>query len=105
MIYEKKKIAPNFDPWESYIDMAEHGKLTLSNIEFTTTYLCNMRCEHCAVGYTLQPKDPDGLPIELLLQRLDEIPYLRTVKYHWRRAHFIEEICRSIRCPSIEVCS
>ena len=79
MIDEKKKIAPNFDPWEAYIDMEEHGKLTLSNIEFTTTYLCNMRCEHCAVGYTLQPKDPDGLPIELLLQRLDEIPYLRTL--------------------------
>lgn len=49
----------------------------LTNIEFTTTTLCNMRCEHCAVGYTLQPKDPNPLPLDLLLKRLDEIPTLR----------------------------
>ena len=60
-------------------DVQEYGKLTLTNIEFTTTYLCNLRCEHCAVGYTLQPKDPDGLPLELLFKRLDEIPHLRTL--------------------------
>src|SRR3982751_6478865 len=79
MLFEKEKIAPNLDPWEAYMDMTEHGKLTLSNMEFTTTHLCNMRCEHCAIGYTLLPKDPQGLPIELLLQRLDEIPHLRTL--------------------------
>jgi radical SAM/CxCxxxxC motif protein YfkAB len=51
----------------------------LTNIEFTTTTLCNMRCEHCAVGYTLQPKDPNALPLELLLKRLDEVPTLRSI--------------------------
>ena len=79
MISERKKLAPDFDPWETYLDMAQHGKLILSDIEFTTTVLCNMRCEHCAVGYTLQTKEPDGLPLELLLKRLDEIPHLRTL--------------------------
>lgn len=74
-----EKITPSYDPWEAYMDIDEFGKLTLSNIEFTTTTLCNMRCEHCAVGYTLQPKDPDALPIELLLKRLDEIPSLRSI--------------------------
>lgn len=53
--------------------------MTLSNIEFTTTTLCNMRCEHCAVGYTLQNQDPDALPIDMILERLDEIPHLRTL--------------------------
>ncbi|WP_153721880.1 radical SAM/CxCxxxxC motif protein YfkAB [Sporosarcina cascadiensis] len=67
------------DAWEAYLDVDTHGKQVLSSIEFTTTYLCNMRCEHCAVGYMLQPKDPDALPIELLLKRLDEIPHLRTI--------------------------
>ncbi|PIC76456.1 radical SAM/CxCxxxxC motif protein YfkAB [Sporosarcina sp. P19] len=67
------------DAWEAYQDVDLHGKQVLSSIEFTTTYLCNMRCEHCAVGYMLQPKDPQALPIELLLQRLDEIPHLRTI--------------------------
>ena len=73
------KMTPAHDPWEAYLDIQDHGKLTLSSIEFTTTYLCNMRCEHCAVGYMLQHKDPDALPIELLTSRLDEIPHLRTI--------------------------
>ncbi|MDQ0216583.1 radical SAM/CxCxxxxC motif protein YfkAB [Oikeobacillus pervagus] len=73
-----KIISPSYDPWEAYMDMEEFGKLTLSNIEFTTTYLCNMRCKHCAVGYTLDQKDPDALPIDVLIKRLDEIPHLRT---------------------------
>ena len=72
-------VKPENDPWEAYRDIDKHGRLTLSNIEFTTTLLCNMRCEHCAVGYTLQPKDPDGLPIDLLIRRLEEIPHLRAL--------------------------
>ncbi|WP_203339985.1 radical SAM/CxCxxxxC motif protein YfkAB [Planococcus beijingensis] len=75
----RQPMNPLNDPWEAYLDIAQHGKPTLSSIEFTTTYLCNMRCEHCAVGYMLEHKDPDALPIELLLARLDEIPHLRTI--------------------------
>ena len=74
-----KEITPSYDPWEAYLDVEQHGGLTLSNIEFTTTTLCNMRCAHCAVGYTLQTKDPVALPIELILKRLDEIPHLKTI--------------------------
>ncbi|WP_408009655.1 radical SAM/CxCxxxxC motif protein YfkAB [Pseudalkalibacillus sp. A8] len=73
------KITPENDPWEAYLDVTEYGKIVLSNIEFTTTTICNMRCEHCAVGYTLQPQDPDALPIELMLSRLEEIPHLRSI--------------------------
>lgn len=72
-------ITPSFDPWEAYMDVKQYGSMQLTNIEFTTTTLCNMRCEHCAVGYTLQTKDPEALPIELLIRRLDEIPYLRSL--------------------------
>lgn len=73
------KITPSYDPWEAYLDIEEYGKPQLTNIEFTTTTLCNMRCEHCAVGYTLQTKDPEALPLELILSRLDEIPTLRSL--------------------------
>ncbi|KXH81977.1 radical SAM/CxCxxxxC motif protein YfkAB [Sporosarcina sp. HYO08] len=73
-----KQITPTYDPWEAYLDIEAHGKYTLSSIEFTTTYLCNMRCEHCAVGDMLQHKDPDALPLDLLISRLDEIPHLRS---------------------------
>lgn len=75
----KPKSTPKNDPWEAYLDVEQYGKPTLSSIEFTTTHLCNMRCRHCAVGHTLQHKDPKALPLELLLQRLDELPTLRTM--------------------------
>ncbi|BCB02502.1 radical SAM/CxCxxxxC motif protein YfkAB [Bacillus sp. KH172YL63] len=74
-----KKMSIEHDPWEAYLDVDEHGDITLSNIEFTTTTLCNMRCEHCAVGYTLSPKDPSALPIELILKKLDDIKTLRSL--------------------------
>ncbi|RXJ00336.1 radical SAM/CxCxxxxC motif protein YfkAB [Anaerobacillus alkaliphilus] len=74
-----KEITPTYDPWEAYMDIEDYGEMRLTNIEFTTTTLCNMRCEHCAVGYTLQSKDPTPLPVELLLRRLEEIPYLRSL--------------------------
>ncbi|ARK28996.1 radical SAM/CxCxxxxC motif protein YfkAB [Halalkalibacter krulwichiae] len=77
MIETFPQITPANDPWEAYQDIDEFGKLTLTNVEFTTTTLCNMRCEHCAVGYTLQPKDPTPLPLDLLIQRLEEIPNLK----------------------------
>ncbi|WP_445613532.1 radical SAM/CxCxxxxC motif protein YfkAB [Geobacillus sp. YF-1] len=72
-------ITPMYDPWEAYVDIEEYGQLELTNIEFTTTTLCNMRCEHCAVGYTLSAKDPEALPLDLLLRRLEEIPHLRSL--------------------------
>lgn len=67
------------DPWESYLNMKEFGEYRLTNIEFTTTYLCNMRCEHCAVGFTLQPRDPGALPVQLFIEKLEEIPHLRAM--------------------------
>ena len=75
----KQPISIYNDPWEAYNDVIDNGQLTLSNIEFTTTNLCNMRCSHCAVGYTLQTKDPEPLPMDIIYRRLDEIPNLRTL--------------------------
>ncbi|WP_017729012.1 radical SAM/CxCxxxxC motif protein YfkAB [Halalkalibacterium ligniniphilum] len=75
----KPKITIKNDAWEAYLDVEQYGKPTLSSIEFTTTHLCNMRCRHCAVGHTLTTKDSKALPLELLLQRLEEIPTLRTI--------------------------
>ena len=76
---QARPITPEYDPWEAYMDVDQFGDIQLTNVEFTTTTLCNMRCEHCAVGYTLQTKDPDALPVSLLLKRLDEIPRLRSL--------------------------
>ena len=98
-------ISPKYDPWEAYMDIKQYGKMTLTNIEFTTTTLCNMRCAHCAVGYTLQTKDPDALPIELLIQRLDEISTLRSFKYYRWRTDAFKKIGSKLRFTSIKICT
>lgn len=38
-----------------------------------------MRCAHCAVGYTLQLKDPDIIDMTTILKRLDEVEHLSTL--------------------------
>lgn len=69
------------DAWEPYEDITKYGKLTLSNIEFTTTNLCNMRCAHCAVGYTLQTKEDPALPMDQIIKALDEVETLRVMSF------------------------
>jgi len=70
-----------YDEWESYHDIERYGKLTLSNIEFTTTNLCNMRCAHCAVGYALQTKEDEAIPSEEIIKHLDAVETLRTMSF------------------------
>lgn len=74
-------ITKPYDEWESYHDIEKYGKLTLSNIEFTTTNLCNMRCAHCAVGYTLQNKESESIPTDEIIRHLDKVDTLRTMSF------------------------
>lgn len=70
-----------YDAWEPYHDIEKYGKLTLSNLEFTTTHLCNMRCSHCAVGYTLTNKEAPSLPVDNIIRHLEEVDTLRTMSF------------------------
>ncbi|MCG3402677.1 radical SAM/CxCxxxxC motif protein YfkAB [Staphylococcus massiliensis] len=98
----KKPISISNDPWEAYVDLEKYGELTLSNIEFTTTNLCNMRCSHCAVGYTLQTKDPESLPMDLIFRRLDEIETLRTISITGGEPMFSKKSIKQIVKPLIK---
>ena len=98
----KAPISINNDPWEAYNDIREHNQLTLSNVEFTTTNLCNMRCSHCAVGYTLQTKDPDPLPMDLIYRRLDEIPHLKTMSITGGEPMFSKKSIKNVVKPLIK---
>ncbi len=73
-------MSPQYDPWESIHSRQKNGRNTLTSIEFTVTNLCNLRCEHCAVGDVLTMKESsERIPLSLLLQRLDEIDSLETL--------------------------
>lgn len=102
LMTNKKPISIQNDPWEAYNDIIDHGKLTLSNIEFTTTNLCNMRCNHCAVGYTLQTKDPDPLPMDVIYRRLDEIPNLRTMSITGGEPMFSKKSIKNVVKPLLK---
>ena len=76
---QQSTITIENDPWEAYRDIEQYGQAMLTNIEVTTTKLCNMRCEHCAVGYMLASSEKPEIPVELLIKRLDEIKHLRAL--------------------------
>nr|WP_239442774.1 radical SAM/CxCxxxxC motif protein YfkAB [Staphylococcus sp. GDY8P100P] len=101
-IRTKQPISINNDPWEAYTDIDMHNQLTLSNIEFTTTNLCNMRCSHCAVGYILQTQDPDPLPMDIIYRRLDEIPHLKTMSITGGEPMFSKKSIKQVVKPLLK---
>jgi radical SAM/CxCxxxxC motif protein YfkAB len=67
------------DPWDPIHSRVRYGRHVLTSVEFTVTQLCNMRCEHCAVGDALVMKEGPRIPLELLLRKLDEVERLQTI--------------------------
>ena len=72
-------LSPQNDPWDPLNSLQHYGQHTLTSVEFTVSNLCNMRCEHCAVGYTLSTSEAAKLPLNQLLHRLDEVEHLQTI--------------------------
>ncbi|MGG4501854.1 radical SAM/CxCxxxxC motif protein YfkAB [Paenibacillus polymyxa] len=73
------QISPTYDPWDPIVSLRTHGRHLLTSVEMTVTHLCNMRCEHCAVGDMLVMKEAPFLPLDLMLKRLDEVEHLETI--------------------------
>lgn len=71
-------ISPRHDPWDPYVTRPYVDGPVLTSIEISVTNLCNLRCEHCAVGDVLTDREPDPLPLDLFRRRLDELPDLLT---------------------------
>ncbi|MBH5318526.1 radical SAM/CxCxxxxC motif protein YfkAB [Paenibacillus sp. GSMTC-2017] len=73
------KLTPTNDPWDPIRSLQKFGQHRLTSVEMTVTNLCNMRCEHCAVGDTLVMTEPDKIPLAAMLQRLEEVEHLETI--------------------------
>ncbi|WP_410769801.1 radical SAM/CxCxxxxC motif protein YfkAB [Fontibacillus sp. BL9] len=72
-------ISPSYDPWDPIVSLREFGRHVLTSVEMTVTNLCNMRCEHCAVGDSLMLREPEQIPLEVMLNSLDRVENLRTI--------------------------
>lgn len=77
--HQRTPFLPETDPWDPIHSLERLGRYVLTSVEFTVTNLCNMRCEHCAVGDLLVTSEGDTIPIDLVLRRLDEVEHLQTI--------------------------
>lgn len=78
---KKKPLSAEWDPWNPWHNRKEKGKYELTSVEFTVTNLCNLRCEHCAVGEGLVEKEGTPISTDFLLKKLDQIDTLQTISF------------------------
>lgn len=92
-------IGPGCDPWDPLRSLTRYGKHVLTSVEMTVTHLCNMRCEHCAVGDGLVLTEGALLPADVMMRRLDEVEHLETISITGGEPTFRLETVRNTIIP------
>lgn len=95
-------LSPHNDPWDPIRSLSAYGGHRLTSVEMTVTNLCNMRCEHCAVGDTLVFREPAKIPLDLMLRRLDEVEHLKTISITGGEPSYSEETVREYVVPLLK---
>ena len=98
----RPELSPEYDPWDPIRSLRRYGRHVLTSVEFTVSNLCNMRCEHCAVGYTLTTSEAEKLPLDLILKRLDEVEHLETISITGGEPSFSEKTVREYIVPLLK---
>jgi radical SAM/CxCxxxxC motif protein YfkAB len=98
----KPTCSPVMDPWDPIRSMQLAGQHRLTGIELTMTHLCNMRCEHCAVGDTLAMSEGIRIPLTDILKRLDEIEHLETLSITGGEPTYHEQTIREYIIPILK---
>lgn len=96
------EITPEYDPWDPIRSLQKHGKHMLTSVELTVTNLCNMRCEHCAVGETLTMTEGPRIPVAKVLQRLDQVEHLETISITGGEPSYHEATVRDYIVPILK---
>jgi radical SAM/CxCxxxxC motif protein YfkAB len=97
-----RPISPSYDPWDPITSLREHGRHVLTSVEMTVTHLCNMRCEHCAVGDMLVMKEAPMLPLDTMLKRLDEVEHLQTISLTGGEPAFLGKTVDNVIVPLLK---
>jgi len=97
-----KELSPEYDPWDPIRSLERFGRHELTSVELTVTHLCNMRCEHCAVGDSLTMKEAPRLPLDLIFRRLDEIGNLETLSMTGGEPTFSMDTVREVLLPVLK---
>lgn len=96
------ELGPCNDPWDPLRSLSLYGRHVLTSVEMTATHLCNMRCEHCAVGDGLVFSEGEKLPLSLMLKRLDEVEHLETISITGGEPTFRLETVRDTIIPLLK---
>lgn len=95
-------LTPHNDPWDPLNSLKQFGRHRLTSVEMTVTNLCNMRCEHCAVGDTLVMMEPAKIPLGDMLRRLDEVEHLQTISITGGEPTFSERTVKEYMVPLLQ---
>lgn len=97
-----KPMSPSYDPWDPITSLRDHGRHVLTSVEMTVTHLCNMRCEHCAVGDMLVMKEAPMIPLDMMLRRLDEVEHLQTISLTGGEPAFLGKTVDNVIVPLLK---
>ncbi|RAV22259.1 radical SAM/CxCxxxxC motif protein YfkAB [Paenibacillus contaminans] len=95
-------LSPSYDPWDPLLSLRKYGRHVLTSVEMTVTNLCNMRCEHCAVGDALVMTEGPKLPLSLMLKRLDEVEHLETISITGGEPSYQEKTVKEYIIPLLK---
>lgn len=105
MNHEMKNIralSPAYDPWDPIMSLRKYGKHVLTSVEMTVTHLCNMRCEHCAVGEMLVMREAPSIPVSQMIEALDQVEHLETISLTGGEPSFLERTVDEMILPLLK---
>ncbi|RJE84793.1 radical SAM/CxCxxxxC motif protein YfkAB [Paenibacillus sp. 1011MAR3C5] len=101
-VHQLAPLTPKNDPWDPIRSLHKYGSHRLTSVEMTVTNLCNMRCEHCAVGDTLVMAEPDKIPIQDMILRLEEVEHLETISITGGEPTFSDRTVKDYMVPLLK---
>jgi radical SAM/CxCxxxxC motif protein YfkAB len=92
-------LSPNNDPWDPIYSLNHYDKHVLTSVEMTLTNLCNMRCEHCAVGDALILTEEAPIPVDDIIRKLEEVEFLETISITGGEPSYREQTVKDYIIP------
>lgn len=84
------------------MSLRKYGKHVLTSVEMTVTHLCNMRCEHCAVGEMLVMREAPSIPVSQMIEALDQVEHLETISLTGGEPSFLEKTVDEMILPLLK---
>jgi radical SAM/CxCxxxxC motif protein YfkAB len=94
--------SPSNDPWDPLNSLQQNGKHVLTSVELTITNLCNMRCEHCAVGDALVLTEQAPIPVDSIIRKLEEVEFLQTISITGGEPSYREQTVKEYIVPLLQ---